>query len=89
MCGTLKSDQRLIEAIGLPVGLRVTPIPRVSRQAEDDFVAAKVLGALIRKTAARSGRADKSQTNRLVVRLVRTILAIGQDGDSERAALVG
>src|SRR5207248_5454946 len=47
-----------------------------------------VLRSLIRITAARSGRANQSQSQRLVVRFVRGVLAIGQNRRTVSTAFV-
>ena len=42
-----EGNQRGAEAIGLPVGLLLTPVARVASEAEEDFVMAPVLGELV------------------------------------------
>ena len=70
----LKSNQRLIESVRLPVGLRITPITRVARQSEQNFMTANVLSALICITAARSRRAGvRNGTGRFLRSRFRTI----------------
>src|SRR2546422_3155101 len=86
---TLKSNQRLIESIRLPVGLRLTPITGVARKSEQNFMTANVLSALIRVATARAGRANQRQADRLIVRFIRSILAVGQQSHTIRATLVG
>src|SRR5439155_13298829 len=85
----LKSNQRLIESIRLPVGLRLTPIACVTRESEQNFMAANVLSALICITTARSRCAEKRQADRLIIRFIRSIFAIGQNRHAVRATLVG
>src|SRR2546429_158083 len=86
---TLKSNQRLIESICLPVALRLTPITGVAREPKQNFMTADVLSALVCITAARSRGADERQSDRLIIRFVRSVFAIGQNRDAIRAALVG
>src|SRR5438270_3530197 len=86
---TLKSNQRLIESIRLPVGLRLTPITGVAREPEQNFMTTNVLSALVCITAARSWGADERQSDRLIIRFVRSIFAISQNRHAIRAALVG
>ena len=67
---TLKRSQRLVQTVSLPIGLRLSPIVRVSGEAKDYFVTTDVLRSLVSITAARSGCANQRQTNRLVIQLV-------------------
>src|SRR5437763_3713370 len=89
MSGTLKSDQRLIQPVSLPIRLRLPPIIRVTGEPKKNLVMANVLRALISVTAARARRANECHSQCLIVRLVRCVLAIGQDGRPERTGLVG
>ena len=60
----------------------------MTSQPKKNFVTANVLRSLIRITAARSGRANQSQSQRLVVRFVRGVLAIGQNRRTVSAGFV-
>jgi hypothetical protein len=51
-------------------------------------MAADVLRALIGITTAGAGRANECQTDRSIVRLVRTVLAVCENRCAERAALI-
>src|SRR5881628_3004557 len=73
-----ESNKRLVEAVGLPVGLRLPPVAGVPGDGERNFMATEVLCALIRIATARSRRAYQSQTQSSVVRFVRGVLAIGE-----------
>src|SRR5262249_16604175 len=77
-----------MEGIGLPVGLRLTPVTGVSGEAERNLMMTNVLRALIRITAAGARRADERETNRLVIRFVRGVLAVSQNGCPEAPGLV-
>src|SRR5205823_3181787 len=85
---TLKSDQRLIQSISLPVGLRLPPITCMTREPEKNFVATNVLGPLICITAARAGRANQGESQRLVIRFVGRVLTISQNRRAVGAILV-
>src|SRR5713226_5891818 len=84
-----ESDKRLIEAISLPVGLRLPPVAGVASEAERNLMTTEVLCALIRIATTRSRRAHQRQPERLVVRFVRGVLAIGEHRHAKRAVLVG
>src|SRR5262245_31980852 len=85
----LKGDQGLIEPVGLPICLRLAPVSRVSGEPKHNFVAADVLRALIRKASALGPwRANERQTNRLVIRFVRSIFTVCQYGYAECSILV-
>src|SRR5271166_1005140 len=89
MLRSLECDQRIVQPLRLPVGLRFAPTSRVSGNSVKELVMSNILRPLVRVTAARSRRADQRQANRMVVRLIRSILAIGQDGRAELAPRVG
>ena len=55
MLARLECDQRVIEAIGLPIGLSSSPIVCVAGEAEENVMMTDVLRALIVITASRSG----------------------------------
>src|SRR5438132_9506983 len=86
---TLKSNQRLIEPVGLPIGLGLTPIAGVTCESKKYFMAPNILRALIRITTTRSGCANKRQSKRLVIRFVRSILTVSQHCDAISTHLVG
>src|SRR6185295_10980979 len=85
---TLKRDQRLIEAICLPVRSVFAPIAGMTGNTKPDFVSADILRALIGVTAARPGRTNECQPDRSIIRLVRTILAVGENCRAEGPALI-
>src|SRR5437016_14118625 len=76
---TLKSEQRLIESISLPVSLRLPPITGVTSEAKKNFVPADVLRSLIGVPATCAGRANQSQSQCVFVGFVGGVLAIGQN----------
>src|ERR1044072_1827787 len=90
MCGTLKRDQRLIQPLRFPVSLVATPVTTMRHQAINDLVTSPVLRRLIRITRAwsNSRRAQQRQSQRLVIGFVRTVLAIGKDGNSKLSAAI-
>src|ERR1043165_1888332 len=90
MLRALKRDQRLIDPQRLPVSLRGSPITGVRQKSVNELVMSPVLRRLIRVTRAwsNSRRAQQRQSQRIVIRLVRTVLAIGKDGDATRAAAI-
>src|SRR5262249_41372063 len=69
-----KSDERLVEAGGLPIGLGLTPITGMAGQPTDDFIVSHGLRQLIAVgssvSRAHARRIDKSQAQGAVVRLV-------------------
>ncbi len=77
MPGSLKSDQRLIETVRLPVRLCLTPIAGMSGQAEKNLVTAEILCALVSISPASSRSADERQTDGPVVGFVGRVLAVG------------
>src|SRR2546422_3824383 len=82
---TFERNKWLIESIGLPIRPGLTPVAGVTGEAERDFVMAQVLSALVRIAAARSRRAQQRQPQRLVVRLVRSVLAIRKQRHAVRS----
>src|SRR5207302_10107530 len=93
MCGGLKGDERLIQTVPLPVCLFFTPVARVAGKTIDEFMVSPVLGGLVTVepsvAVSKAGRVDQSQAQRIVVRLVGAIFAIGKNGDAEISALIG
>ena len=84
-----KDHERSIQSLRLPVGLRCTPAGCVARNAVREFVVPNILRSLVRIASGRAWGADQRQANGVVVGLVRSVLAIGQDGRSELPAHVG
>src|ERR1700733_8881567 len=89
MLGALESDERLIEAIGLPIGFAFAPVAIVPGNAENKFVMAEILTALIGISAFYAGSADESETQSIVRGFVRGILVIRENCCAESAAGVG
>src|SRR5580693_1777698 len=89
MLGALESDERLIEAIGLPIGFTFAPVAIVSGDAENKFVMAEILTALIGIAAFYAGSADQREAQSVVGRFVGGVFVIGENCCAEGAAGVG
>ena len=89
MSGGLESDERIVQALRLPVRLTLPPACSVPSDTVDELVMSDILRALIWITAARSGSADQREPDGVVVRLIRSVFAIGQDCSAKLAAHVG
>src|ERR1700685_3186711 len=89
MLRALESDERLIEAIGLPIGFTFAPITVVSGDAENKFVMTEILTALIGISAFYAGRADEREAQSVVGGFVGGVLVIGENCGAESAAGVG
>src|ERR1700722_11461590 len=89
MFGGNEGDEGLVEALGLPVGLRLAPIGGVAGDSEDEFVMAKILRGLVGITAASAGGANEGETDGVIVGFVGSVFAIGEDGGTEVAGHVG
>jgi len=87
--GCLKSDERSIQSLPLPVRLAVAPTRGVSGNTVNEFVMSYILRALVGIPAARARRANQRQSNGMVVWFIRSVLAISQDGRAELTACVG
>src|SRR2546426_133754 len=76
----LKGDERLIEAQRLPVALLLPPIAGVAGQTIDEAVMSPILRSLVAVRAAvalaQARRVDERQAQRVVVGLVRSVLAV-------------
>src|SRR5271163_4814817 len=79
MTGSFKGDQRIIQALRLPVSLALPPITVVANNPINKFVMSDVLRALVGIPAARARRADQRKANRMIVWFVRPILAVSQN----------
>src|ERR1700682_2741146 len=88
MFRAFEGDQRLVEPVCLPVSSSLTPTIRVAGKTEHDFMPADVLCSLIGIAAPGSRRPYQSQPQRLVIRFVGTVLAVGKDRRSIRTAFV-
>src|ERR1035441_7665728 len=88
MLRCFEGDERIVQALRLPVGPGVAPAGGVPRDAVDELMVSEVLGALVRIAAPRAGSPNQRQPDGMIVRLVRSILAICQDGGAELAAHV-
>ena len=65
-----EGNQRIVQALRLPVGLAGAPVAVVPRESEEDVVVADVLRSLIVISAARARSADQREADGVVVRLV-------------------
>src|SRR6185312_13998295 len=88
MLRSLEGNQRIVQALRLPIGLPGAPVAIVSRDSEEDVVMADVLRPLIVRAAARARSANEREADGVVVRLVGRVLAIGEDRCAVAAALV-
>src|SRR3954454_9915084 len=70
----------------LPIGLRIPPSGGMAGNAIGEFVMAEILRPLVGISAANAGGANQSQADGVIVRLVRSVLAVGQDGGPELSA---
>src|SRR6202047_1218228 len=84
----LKGDKRIIQALALPVSLGMAPVPGVTGDAVNELVMSDILRTLVCITTARARSSDQRQPDGVVVRLVRSVLAIGQNGRAEFATHV-
>src|SRR5258708_6233349 len=80
---SLEGHHRLIQAIGLPIGLSGLPVARMPGQAKHKLMMSPVLICLIgisRRTAIRRWldpwRSHERQPYSVVVRLVRSVLVV-------------
>src|ERR1700731_1045924 len=88
MSRSLKGDERIIQALALPVSFGMAPVPGVTGDAVNELVMSDILRTLVRITTARARSSDQRQPDGVVVRLVRSVLAIGQNGRAEFAPRV-
>src|SRR5579859_3707157 len=87
----LESNERGIEAIGLPRSAAVAPAARVTRKPVEKFVMPEILRALITiglPGCADSGRVKECEAQRVVAGPVGAGLRAGKDGDAEFAASI-
>src|SRR5579864_5290572 len=84
-----KSDERSVEPLPLPVCLRVAPTSGVSSEPVDELVVSNVLRTLVCVASRSPWSPNQSQSKGVVLRLVGSILAVGQDCRSEFPAPVG
>ena len=73
--GRFEGDQRIVQALALPIGLRRAPVARVAGDAEEDFVMSPILVELVGVAGVAPGRAHQGQADGVVVELVRAVLA--------------
>ena len=78
MIGTRERDQWLVQPVCLPVCLPLSPVARVAGETERNFMTTQILRSLIRVTTLSSWRAQQRQAQRLIVRFVRSVFAIGE-----------
>jgi hypothetical protein len=68
--GGLEGDERIVEALRLPVSLAFAPTSGVPGDSVDELVMPDILRALVGITAARARSADKRKADGVVVRFV-------------------
>jgi hypothetical protein len=81
--------ERLVQAEALPIRRPLPEISGVAREPVDELVTAQIERGLVGIAPPHARRADQGEAESAVVRLVRGVLAIGEDGRPERAAPVG
>ena len=69
----------------LPVCLALSPASSVPGDSVNEFVMPDILRALVGITAARARGSNECEPDGVVVRLIGSVLAIGQDGGAELA----
>src|SRR5271157_1407410 len=84
-----EGNERLVETVGLPIGLALAPISRVSGQAVYELVMTQILRALVVIASAGAGCADQGEAKRVVIGLVGAVLAIRQHRRAVSAAAIG
>src|ERR1700722_5546016 len=84
----LEGDQWIVQSMSLPIA-PLTPVAAMASNAVDEFVVSEILRALVGITAASAGRPNQSQPDGVVIRLVRSILVVGQNRRAKRATHVG
>src|ERR1043165_8452941 len=90
MLRTFKRDQRLIQALRLPIGSLATPVARVRRKSINELMSSPILRRLIAITSAwtNPGRTQQRKPQRLVIRFVRAVLTIRQNRHAESSAAI-
>ncbi len=88
--------QRVVEPVGLPVGLGLAPAGGVAGEGEGELVVAPVLVGLVGVAAgaavggrAYAGGAQQREPDGVVGGLVGAVLGFGEEGYAVRAGLVG
>jgi hypothetical protein len=84
MTSSGESDEGLVEALALPVGLPMAPIAAVPGNAVNELVMADILRCLVSVASSSSEREAKG----VVGGLVRSILPIGENGGTKLVAHV-
>ena len=88
MLCSLERNERIIQALSLPVRGSVPPVGSMTGDTVDEFVMSQVLRTLVGITARGARSADQCQADRVVIRLVGPVLAIGQHRRAELATHV-
>src|SRR5258707_7811432 len=88
MFRAFKCNQWLIQTISLPVSSRCAPTIFVTGEPKNDFMTAQILSSLISIPATRSRCADERQPQSSVIRLIRTVFAIGEYRGAVHSGLV-
>src|ERR1039458_3076977 len=83
MFGRLEGNERLVKAVGLPIGFAVVPRAGMAGDAESEFVVAPVLVGLIGVTGVDARRAHQRKADGVVIGFIRGVLTIGKDGGAE------
>ena len=79
----------VIQTLGLPVVLLVSPIAGMTSDAVAKLVVPKILCTLVGIPTSRSRSSNESQADGVVIRFVRSILAVCENGRTKLAAQIG
>src|SRR5690348_1417236 len=88
MFRSLEGNQRIVQALRLPIGLAGAPVSIVTGESENDVVVTEVLRALIVISPARARSANQREADGVVVRLIGCVLAIGENRRAIAATLI-
>src|SRR3979411_76493 len=80
---SLKGDERIIQALALPVGFGMAPVRGVTGDAVNELMVSDILRTLVLVSAARARSSDQRQPDGVVGRLVPSLLTIGQNSRAE------
>ena len=88
MLGGFEGNQRGVQPLPLPIGLPVAPTPGVAGDAVHKFVVPEVLRALVVISAGRAWSPNEREADSVIIRLIGTVLAVGEDRGPKFAAYV-
>src|SRR5437660_12251667 len=79
MLGGFEGNQRGVQPLPLPIGLPVAPTPGVAGDAVHKFVVPEVLRAVVVISAGRAWSSNEREADSVSIRLIGTVLAVGED----------